>query len=155
MKDLLEENLPHIQESHLVYFKTLKEEFEKSDKLYLYNIVHCMNIEPRNLYVSVSLTPTALKGVIAYIEHIAFEYTNSFSYSLAEKELMEVINEFYADVKYLEDEPNTKFQVIDLFYNWERHAVYPYEAGIPELHLDGMLDYIKDLSIRNKWGNKN
>lgn len=133
------------------YFRMLKAEIGKKEKMYAYNIVHEMSIEPKNLFLATNLTPDALAGIIAYIEFIAFPVTFECDVSLSEEEVLEIVNRFYREVQFLPAPPCQGYVEIDLYENWEALTHYPFDTGIPELHRDGLMAFIKELSIRNNW----
>lgn len=134
------------------YFEGLKKDLNEREQMFNYNIVHCMNFKPSNYWVSMNLNPNALEGLMVYIEQEAFEIGQLCGgYALTEQEVMEVVNEFYADVTILSERPRGKCHEIDLFCNWENLTSHPFDDGMPELYREGLFDYLEDMSIRNNW----
>lgn len=91
-----------------------------------------------------------MSGLIAYIELIAFDITAACSYSLNEEEIMEIMNKFYIEVTFLKTISCKVYDEIDLY--WKYHSNFPYKEGMPEWEREGLLDYIKEMSIRHQWG---
>lgn len=134
------------------YFSRLRREINNRDKSYEYNIVHWYDQPERDLFVSINLSRFALMGLIASIEKATIDYTVSKNYSLSAEEVMEIIDKYYMDVTYLENGTHV-LREIDMFHNYAYHVQFDYEKNMPELHRDGLLDYVVDLSIRNEWIN--
>lgn len=141
-----------VNERNAECFTQLKQELAGPRRLHAFNLTHSMNITPRNLFAFVKATPFTLCGVMAYIQHIAFDLTHKHGYALEESEIIEIVGKFYFDVTLLDDEPLGTYHEIDLFENWESYAGFPLEERMPELHRDGLLAYIQEMAIRNKWG---
>lgn len=133
-------------------FNKLKKEYNRRGRKYVYNIIHCMNIEPKNTYVETSFTPLVMDGIIAYIQYISWEITNKCCYSLGEDEVLEIVNKFYTEVKHL-TEPYKSYYEIDLYENWEANASFDYENGMTEFYREGLPEYIEDMAVRNNWKN--
>lgn len=133
-------------------FDKLKKEYNRRGRKYVYNVIHCMNIEPKNTYVEINYTPSVMDGIIAYIQHISWEITHKCCYSLGEEEILEIINKFYTEVKDL-DKPYKSYYEIDLYENWEANASYDFENGMPKFNREGLLEYIEEMSVRNNWKN--
>lgn len=141
--------------THQEYFTRLKLELEGPGRLYAFNVMHSLSIVPRNLFAFINVTPFTLCGVLAYIEHFAFEVTHDHEHSLEPSELIEIIGKFYFDVTILDAEPLGTYHEIDLYENWEAYSGFPMVEQMPELHRDGLLDYIQTMAVRNGWGQHN
>lgn len=131
-------------------FNDLNKEYKRRGRKYVYNIIHQMNIVPKNTYVETNFTPLVMDGIMAYIQHVAWDTTHECCYSLGEDEVLEIINKFYTEVKFL-DEPYKSYYEIDLYENWEANAAFDYENSMTEFQREGLLEYIKAMSIRNNW----
>lgn len=137
-----------------VFFDKLRKEWANQEVSYLYGLIHEMNIEPTCLFVYTNLTPPAMCGLIAYIEFVSFEITAAYNYSLSEEEIAEIIHTFYTEVTPLTTTtPCMVYDEIDLYWNWEYHSSFPYEQGMPEWYREGLLDYVREMSIRHQWIN--
>lgn len=140
-----------LSKTHQEYFTRLKHELAAPGRLHAFNLTHSMNIRPQNLFAFVKTTPFTLCGVIAYIEHIAFDLTHAHGYAFEESEIIEIVNKFYFEVTRLDAEPLGTYHEIDLYENWEAYAGFPLAEEMPELQRDGLLAYIQEMSVRNKW----
>lgn len=142
-----------LSDTHHEYFTRLKLELTSPGRLHAFNLTHSMNQYPSNLFAFIKASPFTLCGVLAYVEHLAFDLTHDHEHSLAESELIEIIGKFYFDVTILDAEPLGTHHEIDLYENWEAYAGFPLVEQMPELHRDGLLEYLHEMSIRNAWGN--
>lgn len=141
-----------LTDKQIDFFDGLRADLARACELQTYNIIHSMNDSPMNYWVQVGLPVEALCGLFAYIEHVSFDVTDSCAHSLSESEIIDIVNKFYYPVTVLDREPlSGSYYEIDLYVNWEEHASIPYQEGMPELHRDELLDYIRELSIRYDW----
>lgn len=141
-----------MSDKHHEYFTRLKKELAAPGRLHAFNLTHSMNIVPSNLFAFIKTSPFMLCGVLAYIEHVAFDVTHAHEHTLSESEFIEIVAKFYFDVTILDAEPLGTYHEIDLYENWEAYAGFPMEEQMPALRRIGLLEYIQEMAVRNKWG---